>query len=54
MTKAEALKLIDDHKNQLINPVEMLHWTWLRVFLLKISDREWDEIMGRAVETLSR
>ncbi len=54
MTKKEALTLIDDHKNALLNPVEMLHWTWLRVFILKITDDEWDEIMSRATETLSR
>lgn len=54
MTKEEALALIDEHKNALLNPVEMLHWTWLRVFLLKIKEDEWDEIMSRAVETLSR
>lgn len=54
MTKEEAIALIDAHKNALIDPVEMLHWTWLRVFLLKISDDEWEEVMGRAVETLSR
>lgn len=55
MEKEDALALIDNHKNALINPVEMLHWTWLRVFILKITDDEWDTIMSRAVEeTLSR
>lgn len=54
MTKQEALELIDNHKNALIDPVAMLHWTWLRVFILEITDDEWDTIMSRAMETLSR
>jgi hypothetical protein len=52
--KEEALKLIDDHKNKLINPVEMLHWTWLRVIILKIPDDQWDAYVGQATETLSK
>lgn len=54
MTKREALKLIDDHKNVLIDPVEMLHWTWLRVLILKITDDEWQGLVERAVPVLSR
>ena len=34
MTKADAIKLIDDHKNKLVDPVALLHWTWLRVIIL--------------------
>lgn len=54
MTKQEMLSLIDSHKNKLIDPVEMLQWTWIRVFILKTTDAEFDAIMGRAVVTLSR
>lgn len=54
MTKTEALRLIDEHKNKLVNPVEMLTWTWLRVFILCISDDDWDKYMLRAAEVLSR
>ena len=54
MTKDEALKLIDDHKNKLINPVEMLHWTHLRVIILQIPDNDWDGYLEDAEEILSR
>ena len=54
MRKAEALQLIDDHKNKLINPIEMLHWTWLRVMILKITDDEWEELVHRATDVLAK
>lgn len=54
MTKIEALELIDDHKNALLNPVEMLHWTWLRVIILKIDDAAWEAALGNATETLTQ
>lgn len=54
MTKEEALKLIDDHKNKLISPVEMLAWTWLRVIILGITDGAWEEYVERAANVLSR
>jgi hypothetical protein len=54
MTKEEALKLIDDHKNKLINPVEMLHWTWLRVIIVNLSDEAWFDALAEAQETLSK
>lgn len=54
MTKEEALNLIDNHKNKLINPVEMLQWTWLRVIILKMSDEAWEAAVGGATETLSQ
>jgi hypothetical protein len=54
VTKAEALKLIDDHKNVMINPVAMLHWTWLRVIILNITDDQWEQAVGKATETLSQ
>lgn len=54
MEKSEALKLIDDHKNKLINPVEMLHWTWLRVLILHIDETEWYTALAKAEETMSK
>lgn len=54
MTKLEALELIDNHKNRLINPVEMLQWTQLRVIILSIEDETWDKAFEKALSTLSR
>ena len=54
MTKDEALALIDAHKNKLINPVEMLHWTWLRVIILNININAWNDALGKAEDTLRK
>lgn len=54
MTKEEAIALIDEHKNKLINPVEMLNWVWLRVILLNISEEAWSEALSKAEETLRK
>lgn len=54
MTKKEALELIDAHKNKLIHPVELLHWTWLRVVVLHLTEEAWEEAMLLAVETMSK
>jgi hypothetical protein len=54
MRKQNALDLIDAHKNKLVNPVEMLHWTWLRVIILTTTDKEWEELVGRATEILAK
>lgn len=53
MSKQQMLKLIDDYKNKLINPVEMLNWTWVRVFIAQIPDDEFDKYMIQASEVLS-
>lgn len=45
MTKEETLKLIDVHKNGLVDPVEMLKWTWLRLLIFNIPEDEWDCMM---------
>jgi hypothetical protein len=42
MNKQDAIALIDAHKNKLINPVEMLHWTWIRVIINQMPDDVWD------------
>lgn len=52
--QSDFIKMIDTHKNKLINPVEMLHWTQLRVILNSISPDEWDELLSRANEVLSK
>lgn len=54
MRKDQAIAMIDAHKNKLVNPVEMLHWTWLRVTILQIPDTEWERYLGEAVEVLAR
>lgn len=54
MTKQEAINIIDRHKNALINPMEMLHWTWLRVIILQIPDEAWEEYVLGATEILSQ
>lgn len=53
MTKAEALALIDNHKNKLIDPVEMLRWTWLRVIIDQLKDDEWQALVNEAAYILS-
>lgn len=52
--KAVFLKLIDEHKNKLIDPVEMLHWTYLRLFILSVSDAEYDRAMGEVLKEASK
>lgn len=54
MTKADAIALIDAHKNKLINPVEMLHWTWLRVVINNLDEDAWNAALTKAEVTLSR
>lgn len=54
MEKQDAINLIDDHKNKLLNPVEMLEWTILRVILLNVSDEAWEAALDKAHGTLSR
>lgn len=51
--QSEFIKMIDEHKNKLINPVDMLHWTYLRVILNSIAPDEWDELLSRANEIMS-
>jgi hypothetical protein len=48
MTKAEALTLIANHKNKPINPVEMLHWIWLKVIINQIPDSDWERYLVAA------
>jgi hypothetical protein len=54
MTKQEALDLIDAHKNKLVDPIEMLSWTWLRVVILNIPDDVWEDSLLKATEVLSQ
>ena len=53
MTKEQALELIDEHKKKMKDPVEMLHWTHLRVIILNIPDEAWKEALQIALITLS-
>ncbi len=52
MTKPEVLFLIDDYKNRLIDPIEMLSWTWLRVIINQIPDDEWNKYISKAAEVM--
>jgi hypothetical protein len=52
--KSDALKFIDAHKNKLVDPVDMLHWTWLRVIVLQIPEDHWEHYLERAVEVMTR
>lgn len=52
MTKADALQIIDAQNKRLIDPVEMLHFVWLRVIILKIPDDEWNKYVEAATEVL--
>lgn len=54
MSKEEALRLIDGHKNKLINPVDMLEWTYLRVIILQIPDTDWEGYLNSALTVLSK
>lgn len=54
MSKEEALKLIDDHKNKLINPIDLLNWTWLRVTIAQLSDEAWEACTKDAATILSK
>lgn len=54
MDKDLAIILIDKHKNALIDPVEMLNWTWLRVIISSIPDREWDKYNDAADEIMRK
>jgi hypothetical protein len=54
MTKTEALHLIDEHKNKMINPVDMLPWTWLRVIIYQIPDADWERYVKDAIVILSQ
>jgi hypothetical protein len=54
MTKDEALALIKSHRDELLNPVEMLDWTWLYAIINSLSSSEWDELFSRASELMKR
>ena len=54
MTKNQALKMIDDHKNKMTDPLEMLDWAWLRVIVSEIPDVHWEYATDRAVVILAR
>lgn len=54
MNKTDAIKLIDQHKNALVDPVAMLHWTWLRVIVNQIPDHEWEKYLEDAMEVVAR
>ena len=54
MNQDTALILIDEHKNSLIDPVDILNWTWLRVIIKQIPSDKWDEYAAKATEVMSQ
>lgn len=54
MDKDTAIKLIDDYKNGLTHPVELLQWTWLRVIVDQISNEQWEHFLEKALGVLSK
>lgn len=44
MTKDEAIAMIDKTKDGLINPVELLHWVWLRRLIMVIPRQRLGQI----------
>lgn len=54
MTKEQVLELIKNQRDKLINPVEMLDWTYLYVFVNQIPEGEFDKYMEKAAEVCSR
>ena len=54
MDREIAIKLIDEHKNGLLNPVEMLDWTWLRIIINCLDQEAWDKAVDKGIELLSR
>lgn len=53
MTKRQAIDLIDNHKNALMVPGDMLAWTWLRVIVDQITEDEWNVLLRKAIPILS-
>jgi hypothetical protein len=53
MTRECALELIDNHKNTLTDPIELLHWTWLRTIVFHVSKEHWEEALADALQVLA-
>ncbi len=54
MEKEDVLDLIDKHKNSLVDPVEMLRWTYLRVFVFMIPEEEFHKYMLGVMEVCNQ
>ena len=54
MNQEQAVKLIDDHKNKLVDPVAMLQWVALRVIVNNVDKDAWAAAADRALEIMSR
>jgi hypothetical protein len=55
VTKDKAAELIKAHKNdsKMVNPVDLLNWTWLYVIVSNLTEDEWNAALMRALPTLS-
>ena len=54
MTKQEALSIIDNHKNKLTTPVDLLWWTWFRGIIRQIPEEDWDKYVELAAEVMMK
>ena len=53
MTKQDALDIIQSRINTAIDPVELLHWCWLRAIINQISYLAWEQYVEKATEVLA-
>jgi hypothetical protein len=54
MTKDEVLTLIHSRVKVIVDPVELLNWTWLRVIILQIPETDWARYVSVAEGILSQ
>lgn len=54
MTKVDALRVINHQIELETNPVELLHWCWLRAIINEIPYNAWERYVEKATEVLSR
>jgi hypothetical protein len=53
MTRDQAIEVVDQARNNALEPVDMLNLTWVRVIISKISDEEWKKALAEAYPILS-
>jgi len=54
MTKGEAVRMVTDRRNRVVDPNEMLRWTFLRLFLLAIPEKEFERYMIEAENEMAK
>jgi hypothetical protein len=55
MAKEDVIAMINAYMNSrdLIDPVELLQWTWLRMIITQIPDNEWKCYVEKAIEIIA-